>query len=110
LFRNDELQLNFNATEIKRITRLEKIALYSLNFTLEWITRNLAIVNRSPVSSPHKITTVYIQGDVFYGGGGERYSTPVMTAAAANINFMWCSFSQGRKDIGNLWWWPLPQA
>jgi len=49
-------------------------------------TRNLAIANRSRVSSAHEVTTVNFQGEIF-ARGEETYWTPVLaTAASACIN------------------------
>jgi len=47
------------------------------------VTRNLAIANRSRVSSAHTVTTVNFQGNY----GEEAYGVPVVATAVGSINF-----------------------
>ena len=56
---------------------------------------NLAIANRSRVSSTHIVTTVNFQeGGGVTGGQEEVYGTPAVAATAGSINFAVDSFSQ----------------
>ena len=68
-------------------------------------TKNLAVANRSRISSAHEVTTLNFQGwGVFEGGGA--FVTSVVTAAAGSINFR-VGFTG--KHLWQPWWQKIPQ-